>query len=129
MTSPARKVAEYLELNGVGQIGGTGQWNISVSQESLGKDVITVIDTGGAALDTDDLDDLPTIQVRVRSGEYLAGWGKQNQIVALLTVPAPINLNGEVRLGCALVSGPIDLGKDDASRFLSVVNYQLERKA
>lgn len=129
MSSPAMKVAEYLQLMGHGHIAGSGKWSISVSREALEPaDVIVVQDTGGPTHDTDDLDDLPTIQVRVRSLDFQEGWDKQENIMNSLIFPTPIDLNGEVRLGCKLVSGILDVGRDNADRHILVANYQLERK-
>ena len=129
--SPAYDIAQRLDALGIGIFGATiGGWTIAVSREPVSPvSAITVYDTGGGPVDTDDQDmESPTIQVRTRSLDYLAGYAKQEEIRAALIL-AGFDVSGKRYYSAAATSGILAIGRDDADRFLLTQNFQLLSEA
>lgn len=120
--SAAYDVAQYLASQGVGTFGGNSGWSINVSREPLSPDnSVTVYDTGGPGLDTDELDlDWVSFQVRVRAVNYLDGYQKQKTIRSLL-------MAGFVQDGTKYTvqqeSNIMHIGRDENDRQLLTANY------
>lgn len=133
--SVANDLAQYLADNGVGAKGGDAQWGIHVSREPANPDdVITLYDTGGddpVAISVDLR--ARSIQVRVRTVDYLAGMDKHQEIYELLAQPAieetatPIerNIGTHKVLGVWLRGEVTAIGRDELDRFLITANYDV----
>lgn len=118
MTSPAYTIARYLEAQGF------GEWahNINVSLEpSEPVECITLYDTGGSDPDTDDQNLFnKTIQIRVRSLDYLGAYSKLEQIRDLLINNTITGINAIWMQGDILY-----IGRDDNDRHLFTTNFRL----
>lgn len=129
--SPAHDLARYLVSQGVGALGGTAQWAISIAAEAeVPDDVVTLYDTGGLEPDTDELDlTRPSVQVRVRSKDYPGAYSKQLAIRDLLTLPNRITVSGgSVFLLVAMSSDIMSIGRDDNGRHVLTANYRTVRE-
>lgn len=124
MTTPAHIIAKHLQSAGFGTLGAETGEAIFVSYEpEEPSEIITVYDTGGENPDTFDQDLLRnTIQIRVKSDNYLTGYEKQKNIrLNLLADTNPVS--GIIR---AFQIGSINsLGTDDKERFILTTNYSL----
>lgn len=126
MTSPARDIADHLALEGFGTLGGS----IFVSEEPTGpNECITIYDTGGAIpLSVDIRLYEPTIQVRVRSISYAAGYALQEEIRESIVQPLTLIINDSHYSGLFQQSDIISLGRDQNSRYILTANYRLQRQ-
>lgn len=128
MKTPAQDTVDYLVRTGVlPSIGGLGQWAGYVGREPLKPvDVVTVYDTGGGPNILVDLR-VPSVQVRVRSNDYLSGWNKTNAIYQALVFPVyPLTEDG-VTLQWMATSEIAYIGRNDADNVLFTCNFQLLR--
>lgn len=124
MTTPAYIIAQHLESVGFGTIGAESGEAIFISREpDEPSEVLTVYDTGGENPDTFDQDLFRnTIQIRVKSDNYLTGYEKQKNI--RLELLASVNqVSGIIR--AFQIGGINDIGTDDKERFLFTTNYSL----
>lgn len=136
--TPAVEIAQFLADEGVGERGGSGRWSIHVSREPTSPDdVVTLYDTGGPPPVAIDVNlRAHTIQVRVRSKDYVEGAETQNSIFTLLAQPdavvdgLPLERSiGEHRYtGMWLTSEIMYIGRDDNDRFLFTANYEVHRQ-
>jgi len=129
MTSPAYNLAQHLETKGVGTFGGSSSWAISVSREPVEPDdAVTLYDTGGAApvLFNEKTRD-ETIQVRVRSKDYLSAYNKHDEIFGFLNAIINETIGGDDFIGVWLQSDILNVGRDDNDRQILTANYRLER--
>jgi hypothetical protein len=131
--STAYNVARYLATQGIGTWAGSSGWSINVSREAVSPDkCITIYDTGGEEPDTDQLDERPTFQVRVRSAKtgdaYLDAHAKQVAIRDLLTAEIPPVMNGVAYVGIMQMSEIASIGRDENDRHLLVANYRARRE-
>lgn len=126
MPSTAYEVAQYLQANGLGEVGGSGAWSINVSREPVApEDAITVYDTPGLEPDTDELDLIkPGFQVRVRCVSYLEGFAKQEAIRDLLILPSPLVMGGSRYVSIVLSIDINSIGRDEEDRHLLVASYR-----
>lgn len=126
MTSPAKDMADYLVAQGFGTFGG----NIFVSEEPTEpNESITVYDTGGSEPVNVDIDMYePTIQVRVRSISYAAGFALQQEIREELVKPLFLVVNSYHYVGIWLQSDIISLGRDQNNRYILTANYRMMRQ-
>ena len=118
MTSPAYTIARYLETEGF------GEWanDINVSLEpNEPVECITLYDTGGQDPDSDEQDVFnKTIQIRVRTLNYLETYTKLEQIRDLLINQTIVGINGIWMQGDILY-----IGRDDNDRHLFTTNFRL----
>ena len=118
MTSPAYTIARYLETEGF------GEWanDINVSLEpNEPVECITLYDTGGQDPDSDEQDVFnKTIQIRVRTLNYLQTYTKLEQIRDLLINQTIVGINGIWMQGDILY-----IGRDDNDRHLFTTNFRL----
>lgn len=140
MRTPAHDTAVYLTAQGItaavggpgpgpggGQGPSNGQWPVYVGREPLTPvDVVTVYDTGGARGPLTDLR-VPTVQVRVRSATYDAGWQKANEIFEALVVQINQATTNATILEWAPNSDVAFIGRDDQDRPLFTANFQMMR--
>ncbi len=129
--SAAKIVADFLVAQNVGTIASKKGWAIAVGSEPVDPvECVTVYDTGGQGLDTDELDvAYPTIQVRTRSTRYLDGDAKQRQIRGLLPKAVPFIAFNEQVLDIVMTTDITSIGRDDDNRFLFTSNYRLMTQA
>ena len=129
--STAADVAKFLSSAGVGMLKGTtdAQWPISYGAQPDSPDnFITVYDTQGDGLDTDEQDvEMTTVQVRVRSANYDAGADRQRAIQAWLTAQYPESEQWRY-VSISAASSLIGLGRDDKNRHVTVLNYTIIRQ-
>src|SRR5688572_21377715 len=127
--SAASDVAGYLVDNGFGSLGGTGQWAVYVGREPVKPDnVVTVYDSGGGIINADAQMYEPTIQIRVRSLDYEAGYARAEAMRDLLILPTA-RLIGDWRyVGFWLVSDVTKFGHDEKDRNLFSVNFRAHRE-
>lgn len=118
MTSPAYTIARYLETQNF------GEWanDINVSLEpSEPVECITLYDTGGQDPDSDEQDVFnKTIQIRIRTLNYLETYIKLEQIRDLLINQTIAGINGIWMQGDILY-----IGRDDNDRHLFTTNFRL----
>lgn len=131
MSSPAFELANYLGGQGIGSPGSETDWGIFVGKEPPNPDsVITLYDTGGSApLLYDENLRRPTIQVRVRSFNYLDAVAKQEAAFGVLNKVIGQVIGDHQYLGVWMLSDIISIGRDDNDRYLLTANYQIERAA
>lgn len=124
MSSPAYDIAQYLASQGVGVFGGSSAWSINVSREPASPDdCITLYDTGGAGLDTDDRDiDRVSFQVRVRSFDYLSARAMQVAIRDLLLIDPGVAAGGNLYT-ISQESNIMHIGRDENDRQILTANY------
>mgnify|MGYP006394770417 FL=1 len=123
MSSPSKDIADRLQALSLGTIGATSGWAISVAHAPEQPDsLITVYDTGSEAPATGELDVFrPALMIRVRAKSYEAGYSKQVEIREALIHSG---FQGSVRfVSVDLESGPLNLGLDDANRYVTTANY------
>jgi hypothetical protein len=124
--TPAYDIALYLESIGIGVFADT----LHVSREPAGPDdVVTLYDTGGTPLLTDH-DELRehTIQIRVRSTEYLDGYQKQQDIFEAFLGFLPVDIGDYNYPGLWATTDILPIGRDDNDRFLFTCNYRALRQ-
>lgn len=124
--SVAYIIADYLQDQGLGTIGGFDPWSIFVGTEPASPDeAVTIYDTGGPPGNPDGPLFNPTIQVRVRSHDYLAGYNRAVVIRDILILPTS-RIMGDWRCtGVWLASDVTKIGQDDNNRNLFTANYRL----
>lgn len=126
MKSPAYSVANRLVTAGFGTLASTTGWSVNAFQEPVSPDTcITVYDSGGLEPDTDEMDDRPSIQVRVRSHIYQDAYEKIHAIATYLRGQFGITLDTRRFASFEQQGGVLPLGMDDNRRFLLVVNFQV----
>jgi len=126
MRSVARAIADHLVSNAVGTFGSNTGWAICVGieQKQLPNTVVTVYDTGGSEVETDEQDvHRPSFQIRVRTLDYEDGYAKQDEIRALL-----LSINNtvifDIRFLLVTVSSDIAMiQRDDNDRCIFTANY------
>jgi hypothetical protein len=132
MTTPAYEIAQYLHSRLFGVFAGQSEltWSINVSQEpAQPNQTITVYDQGGGPKDTDELDlQNASIQIRVRSKNYLEGYDKLEDIATSLTDASPLETETLYFVGVEMVSNISHIGRDDNDRHLFVANFELLRQ-
>jgi hypothetical protein len=131
MNTPALDTALYLStLSGFGGFGGSADWSIFVGREPLTPvDVVTVYDTGGQAPTLKGGPQLryPTIQARVRSSDYNAGWNRADLVMRALFEVTSETTNGGVNVAWNATTDILYIGRDDKDRALFTVNFQMIR--
>lgn len=129
MNAVSHAIATKLNTEGVGVLGATSGWRIQANREPTEPDdVLTVYDTGGSApaLFDEELR-APSIQIRTRSHDYDAAYGKQQEAFAVLNAIVNETIEGFRYLGVWMTSDIIAIGRDENDRFLLTSNYQVER--
>lgn len=129
MNSPAVDIAQYLQDNAAGTIGGTSGWSINVSKEPATPDnAVTIYDTGGFGIDYDANIYQPTIQIRIRGNGYLNVHAKAEEIETLLIAPKSFTKNSRY-VGAWQAGGYESLQYDENDRAIIVMNINLMREA
>lgn len=129
MKSPANELAEYLQDNGVGAIGGVENWRIGIGSEPASPvDCVTIYDTGDGELFSDIYLEHSSVQVRTRSENYIDGFSRQLMIRNLLVNIADVEIGDSFYIGVRVKSNPVSIGKTDNGNFLLTANYWLERQ-
>lgn len=131
MRSPAHDTALVLSsLSGFGAFGGSASWSTYVGREPLASkgpvNVVTVYDTGGPQGILKDLRNL-SIQVRVRSSSYNAGWQKANEAYEALVNDLQFATEDAIILTWVAISDVTFIGRDDGDRPLFTVNFNMLR--
>lgn len=131
MRTPAHDTALTLSaLAGFGAFGATDDWSTYVGREPLASDgpanCVTVYDTGGAQNILADLRN-PSIQVRVRSATYVAGWQKANEAYEALVNTLQSAVEDATVLTWVAISDVTYIGRDDGDRCLFTVNFNMLR--
>lgn len=128
MKSPAHDTALFIAaLADFETFAGSDDWSVYVGREPLEpENVVTCYDTGGT---TGPLVDLrhPTVQVRVRSTSYDAGWQKINAAYEALVVPVNTPVTDGTILGWVASGDVAFIGRDDKDRALFTANFELMR--
>lgn len=128
MSDIAQDMAEFLVANGIGARGGDADWGVHVSREPVKPvNVVTVVNTGGAEPDTDDMDRQPTFLIRVRSKDYDTGWEKINDAFRLLIENDPIEVGSNEYLVWA-TTDILPIGRDDGDRHLFTANFRSRKE-
>lgn len=127
--APSLDIARWLVTQNIGPFAGLTRWSIHTVMEPDGPgqhaDVITIYDTGGGDIDTDELDlASPTFQVRVRCSKYSEGHAKARAIRDLLLRTAPIVTAGSTFVLVQLTSDVTPIGMDENQRHLLTANYR-----
>ena len=132
MRTPAHDTALYLAAQGVtGALGGATGWPVCTGREPLEPaDVVTVYDTGGGAPTGKSGPQLryPTIQVRVRSDDYVSGWEKADEIQRALFDTTSEATQGGVNVQWVAQGDVNYIGRDDKDRPLFTANYRMTRQ-
>lgn len=128
MNPPSHDTALLLaDLASFGDFGGSTNWSVHVSREPMAPDnVVTVYDTGGTAGPLIDLRH-PTVQVRVRSSIYDAGWRKINEAFEALSRPISVSVPDATIIGWVPTSDAAFIGRDDHDRALFTANFEIMR--
>lgn len=118
MTSPAYTIATHLSNEGYGELAN----GIYVALEpSKPDECITIYDTGGLDPDTDDQNLFNrTIQIRIRSNDYLDTYSKLEDIRDLLINGSIAGINDVWMQGDILY-----IGRDDNDRHIFTTNFRL----
>lgn len=132
MNSTAHDVALYLADQGAGTFGGSTGWVLSANGEPPSPDTaITIYDTGGQDMDTDQQDvEQPTFQVRVRSKSQIDAHQKQVDIRTILVRPGvDPSFVAETSLftGVDTTTGILSIGRDGNDRYLLTANFRARR--
>lgn len=127
MNPPSKDIATMLEAAGVGSFGFT----LFVSMLPQDPDLcIAVIDTGGAE-PVDSLTGIifeePTIQVRVRAGDYSAAYSKAKEVFDALHAKHNTTESGTYYPRIRAMSGILSLGRDARNRSEFSLNFRLYR--
>lgn len=128
MKTPAHDTALYLaDLSGFGPFGGNVDWSVYVGREPIASDslvnTVTVYDTGGDAPSLIPSIRRPTIQVRVRSDAYNAGWQKAHEAFTQLWRPTSVQVDGGKIISWVPQGDVTFIGRDDRDHSLFTVNF------
>lgn len=125
MSSPAHDIALHLAANGIGIFGA----DLFVGEEPTSPDAcVTVYDYAGDGQDTDELDDQPRFQVRVRNPSYADAYAQQESIKALITQPLTgIESATSLYPLIALAIDIASIGRDGNRRHILVASYRARR--
>lgn len=131
MNTPAHDTALFLSaLDGFGDFGDTSEWSTYVGREPVASgsvvNVVTCYDTGGGPGPLIDFRK-PTVQVRVRSASYNAGWQKINEAYEALVQPYYSSAPDVAILGWVPTSDCAFIGRDDQDHSLFTVNFEVMR--
>ncbi len=128
MKTPAHETATYLTAQGVtAAVGGSAQWSAYIGREPLTPDdVVTCYDTGGPVGPLIDLR-RPSVQVRVRSDDYDAGWQKINEAHETLVAATRTAVTDGFVLGWFASSDVTFIGRDDMDRPIFTANFEMLR--
>lgn len=130
MSSPAETTAEFLEAAGIGTRGGSLDWSIRVGTEPMEPiRAVTVYDTGGGPPILSEIDlRTPTVQVRVRSDDYNAGWAKANDAhVALVSAGKTLH-SSTATIGWFASGDILYIGRDEKNNHLFTCNFEHMRQ-
>lgn len=147
MNPVSKDVSDKLVDDGIGTFAGTSGWSINISseptEESAPDTCITIYDTGGPRPFTVQNRviqpvRMDTVQIRVRSNNYLTGWDKMEEIVDAVIgwgrFTVDVDSSDEsselptLYYGIFQTSDVLWLEKDEKGRNIFVVNFQAKRK-
>lgn len=131
MRTPAHDTALTLSaLASFGPFGGSADWSTYVGREPVDTsgpvNCVTVYDTGGGQGVLADLRN-PSVQVRVRSSSYDAGWQKANEAYEALVNDLQSATEDATILTWVAISDVTFIGRDDKDRSLFTVNFNMLR--
>lgn len=127
--SVAADLAAYIVSLGGWTLGGSGDWAVYVGEEPATPDnVVTFYDTGGAFANPEGQFQNPTIQIRVRSRDYLAGYTKAAALRDLLILPRDFIFGDWHYSGVVLTTDVAKIGKGPNNCNLFTVNFRLGRE-
>lgn len=131
MSSPADTTADFLAAAGIGVVASGLDWSIHIGSEPTEpKKTVTVYDTVGSDPVLSEIDlRRPSVQVRVKSDEYAAGWGKANDVhVALVEAGKTIHAS-TVTIGWFGQGDVLFIGRDDENNYLFTCNFEMMRQS
>lgn len=128
--SPASETAMVLTaLPVTGGLGGLNPWAVYVGREPLEPpNVVTVYDTGGPPATVLPSIRAPSIQLRVRSEDYVTGWTKCQELYRTLVSLTSLDRPGVRVVSWVPSTDILAIGRDDADRFLFAVNFNVRLK-
>jgi len=132
MMPVAEDIARHLAVSGVGTFADADvdDWGVYAHKEPETPDrVVTVYETGGSGLDTDEMDlDNVGFQVRARGRTYAEAYAKQETAMNLLLLPGRVVTANSSYLSIDMTSTITPIGRDDNKRFLLTANYRAIRE-
>ena len=133
MNATSQDIASLLEGDSSGSgLGLTYAVNLFIGKEpSKPNDCTTIFDTGGMPPQmnlTDQGYEFPSIQIRVRSSDYLTGWDMIEAIKTFLHGRGQETIDGTFYSAISCASGPAFLDWDENSRARFVVNFSIQRR-
>jgi len=130
MNSPASDISLFLEADS--SLGLTFAENLFIGKEpTKPNDCTTIFDTGGMPPQinlTDQGYEYPSIQIRVRSHDYVIGWNLIEAIKSLLHGRGQEQVDDTLYSSIYCASGPAFLDWDENSRARFVINFNLQRR-
>jgi len=108
--------------------------NVFIGQEPAHpRNCITIYDTPGfppyLGLAGETGYEYPSIQIRVRNGDYLVGWDLIDRIKEVLHGLAQTTVNGTLYSVITCSSGPALLDFDDNNNARFIINFNLQRRS
>lgn len=125
--SAAYNVAQYLESEGLGTLA-TDLFYGTEPADATAALTVTVYDTGGAATESFEGYQDPTIQIRCRALGYQTGYAKLEAIRDALVSVYGFNYGDWHYTGFWLISDIAKIGRDDRNRELFTLNLRLMRE-
>lgn len=124
----SKSIADLLVTGGVGALGGTQDWAISINREQATPDkVVTVFDTGGMDPNPKWLLDYPSVQVQVRGGkgDYMGAYVTARKVKDLLLGKGPTTVNDDELVMFNMVGDINSVGNDANERPILTLNFRL----
>jgi len=130
MNAPSEDIKDILVAGGLGLVFNS---NLFIGREpSSPKNCATIFDTDGRPPDlnlTDQGYERPSVNIRVRSTNYITGWTLANNIKNLLHGKEHETWNGALYTVIYCSSGPALLDWDDNNNARFSINFNLQRRA
>lgn len=131
MNAPSVDIKDMLEAES--SLGLTFATDLFIGQEpNTPDDTVTIFDTVGfpdqLTLDATEKYEYPSVQIRVRNNDYIAGWNLINEIRDSLHGRGQETWNGTLYTVIIAMGGPALLDWDDSSRARFIINFNLQRR-
>jgi hypothetical protein len=130
MNAPSEDIKSMLVAGGLGLTFGT---NLFIGKEpATPRNCATIFDTYGRPPDLalkDQGYERPSIQMRIRSTDYMTGWTLTNNIKDLLHGKEHETWNGTLYTVIYCSSGPALLDWDDNNNARFIINFSIQRHA
>ena len=131
MNNSAEDIKDMLVA--VSALGLTFATNLFIGkEEKTPRNCVTIFDTAGYAPDlglTNQGYERPSIQIRVRNGDYTTGWNLIEEIKTSLHGRAQETWNGTLYSVIACSGGPAHLDWDDNGNARFIINFNLQRRS